>query len=297
MIEVKNVTKNFFDVCAIDDLSLKISRGIVGLVGQNGSGKSTLLRLIGNVIYQDSGEIFIDGISNNDKESKEKVFFLSDNPYVPYFSNVNDLIELYSSLYKLNKDKFYSIVNSFSLPINRRISGFSKGMKRQLFIALTLSIDAKYYLLDEVFDGLDPLVMNIIKNEFLKLSEEDKVIVISSHNINALQRMADRFLILYKGKIIKDDDSSNDTKKAEFLKYQIISDKPLTESILKELHFNVLSFNKLGSVCHAIFVNEEKALLEEKINKYFTPKFVEEIPIDMEETLSLEMLLAKKEEK
>lgn len=293
MIEIRNLTKKFIDVTAINNLSIDFDHGIIGLVGQNGAGKSTLLRLIASVLYQNEGEILVDGLSNDLKESKEKIFFLSDNPYVPTFSSIQDLVDLYYSLYNFDKNRFYELINLFALPKKRKISGFSKGMKRQLFLALTLSIDARYYLLDEAFDGIDPLVMELIKNELLKLSSNGKTIIISSHNIGALQRLCDRFVILYQGRVTKD--GANDNLDDNLIKYQIISEsEDFNQENLSRLKFNVVSFKKMGSIYHVVFSSNSKELLESQLKENFNLRLLENIPIDSEELIALEMLLAKK---
>ena len=149
MIEIKNLVKTFGSVRAVDDLSITINSGINGLIGENGAGKSTLLRLISDVYQPDSGEIIIDGVPNYKVMAKRDVFFLPDNPYAPHNMAVSQVFELYSTLFDLDKEKFMSIMNKLSLPTDRKVSTYSKGMRRQLFIAIALSSNAKYALLDE----------------------------------------------------------------------------------------------------------------------------------------------------
>ena len=139
MIEIKNLVKTFGSVRAVDDLSITVNSGINGLIGENGAGKSTLLRLISDVYQPDSGEIIIDGIKNNDIRAKKDVFFLPDNPAAPHNSAVMQTFEFYSTLFDLDKDKFMEIMNKLSLPTDRKVSTYSKGMRRQLFIAIALS--------------------------------------------------------------------------------------------------------------------------------------------------------------
>ncbi len=95
MIEIKNVTKRFDSVVASNNLTIQLKSGIYGLVGENGAGKSTLLRLIANVIYPDEGEILIDGIPNEQKEAKQKIFFLPDDPFVRPGQTINSVYDFY----------------------------------------------------------------------------------------------------------------------------------------------------------------------------------------------------------
>ncbi len=294
MIEIKNLTKRFGTTVATNDVTLTFDKGIIGLVGQNGAGKSTLLRLIAGVLYPDEGEILIDGKPNDLKQSKASVLFLNDDPYVPS-PRINDLINLYDALYDFNKDIFYEIIKKFNLPINKKITSFSKGMTRQLFIAITLAIDAKYYLLDEAFDGLDPLSLQLIKQEILNLYNKDKTIIISSHNISALERLVDRFVIIYNGKISNDD--INKKSNEQLIKYQIMIDNEnFNEEYLNSNGFNVVSFTKVGSIYHVVFLSENsKNTMKALKNKFKDISLIEPIAMSSDEIVSLDMVLARKE--
>ena len=130
MIEIKNLVKTFGSVRAVDDLSITINSGINGLIGENGAGKSTLLRLISDVYQADEGTITIDGLSNQDVQIKRNLFFLPDNPYAPHNMTISQTFEFYSTLFDLDNDKFREIMNKLSLPIERKVSTSSKGMRR-----------------------------------------------------------------------------------------------------------------------------------------------------------------------
>jgi ABC-2 type transport system ATP-binding protein len=292
MIEIKHLTKRFDEVTACNNLSVNLDQGIIGLVGENGAGKSTLLRLISNVIYQNEGEIIIDGYNNSNKESKKLVFFLQDEPFIKAYQKIKNVFDFYKYFYKLDEEKFYRLINTFSLPLDRRVSGFSKGMKRQLFIAIALSVDCKYILLDEAFDGLDPLVMNTIKEEILNLKEEGRCIIIASHNINALDQLADRVLILYKGSLTKD--GSTEDLATEMIKYQIALKGEIDEKELIKEGINVISLKKVGSIYH-IVINKNESFCSIIQNKY-QPIILEEIPLDPEEIVMLNMMISRRGE-
>lgn len=290
MIEIKNLTKTFGTVKAVDDLSIAIHPGINGLIGENGAGKSTLLRLISDVYQADSGEIIIDELSNQDVASKRNVFFLSDNPYVPANSTVAQTFELYNTLFDLDKDKFHTIMDNLSLPIDRKVSTYSKGMKRQFFIALALSSKAKYALLDEAFDGLDPLVLETIRQQIIKDAGQ-KTYIISSHNISSLERLCDNFILLSKGRCSKTGDVEHLGQ--NFVKYQILVKGELTKKDLENLSYRILSFKKVGSLCNVVFYSE---IDDKMIREHYETILVEKIPIDPDELIALEMLDARKED-
>ncbi len=290
MIEIKNLTKTFGEVKAVDDLSINIYPGINGLVGENGAGKSTLLRLISDVYQSDDGTILIDEKENHEVDAKKEIFFLSDNPYVPSNSSVKQTYEFYYTLFSLNENRFVEIMNKLSLPLNRKVSTFSKGMKRQFFLALSLSANCKYILLDEAFDGLDPLVLETIKQEIIKDADE-KTYIVSSHNISSLERLCDNFILLSKGRCKK---TGNIEHLGEnFTKYQIFAKENITEEILVALEYRVLSFKKVGSINNVVFYDDVDLT---KLKKKFDILLAEKIPIDPDEIIALEMLSAKKED-
>ena len=193
MIEIKNLTKIFPpNVYAVNDLTITINKGVNGLIGENGAGKSTLLRCIADVYLKDKGEILIDGHSNSDDVSRNNVFFLSDNPFYSGNGNAMTNMQFYASLFDLDEEKFKELMSHLSLPLDRRVSTFSKGMRRQLFLCIALSMKAEYILLDEAFDGLDPIVQDVIKEEIIK-NAENKTFLVSSHNLVSLERLCDNF--------------------------------------------------------------------------------------------------------
>lgn len=291
MIEIKNLVKTFGSVRAVDDLSISINSGINGLIGENGAGKSTLLRLISDVYQADSGEIIIDGVPNYKVMAKKDVFFLPDNPYAPHNMAVSQVFEFYSTLFDLDKEKFMAIMDRLSLPTDRKVSTYSKGMRRQLFIAIALSSNAKYALLDEAFDGLDPLVLATVREEIIKDADK-KVYIVSSHNISSLERLCDSFILLSKGRVGKNGDVEHLGE--NFVKYQILVKGALEQKDLEALSYRVLSFKKVGSLCNVVFHNEiDESIIRNKMDVIL----LEKIAIDPDELIALEMLDARKENK
>ncbi len=291
MIEIKNLVKTFGSVRAVDDLSISINSGINGLIGENGAGKSTLLRLISDVYQADSGEIIIDGVPNYKVMAKKDVFFLPDNPYAPHNMAVSQVFEFYSTLFDLDKEKFLAIMDRLSLPTDRKVSTYSKGMRRQLFIAIALSSNAKYALLDEAFDGLDPLVLATVREEIIKDADK-KTYIVSSHNISSLERLCDSFILLSKGRVGKNGDVEHLGE--NFVKYQILVKGALEQKDLEALSYRVLSFKKVGSLCNVVFHDEiDESIIRNKMDVIL----LEKIAIDPDELIALEMLDARKENK
>ena len=289
MITINNVTKAFTQVTAVDHLSLEIGDGISGLVGENGAGKSTLFRLISGVYQPTEGNILVDGYDSNSKEAKESLFFLSDEPFYNLNNTPVNLYSVYSPFFDIDKEKYMELLKTFGLPINNRMATFSKGMKRQTFIALSLSMNVKYLLLDEAFDGLDPVVLETIKNQIAKKAETGTKIIISTHNISLLEKLADRFIILSKGRLA--DQKEDSDIGVNLVKYQVLFNKDHTKEEFEQAGIKIISFNKVGSIIH--FITEERIDVKTLINKVDKPLVLENIPVDKEETIKLVMISAK----
>ncbi len=293
MIEIQELTKRFGDLKAVDSLTIEFRPGVTGLVGENGAGKSTLFRCISGVYDVDAGSVKIGGMDASSAEAKRKLFFLSDAPYWPHGANSHGVAAFYKGIAPLNEQRFYEILDSFGLPTEKGIGAFSKGMRRQLFIALALSMECDYLLMDEAFDGLDPLVVEKIKGEIILAGEGGKTVVVSSHNIPVLERLADRFVLLHKGQLTKEGESEDIG--TEFVKFQGSFKHEFTPEAIEALGFQVVSFKKVGSIYHIVLLNQEG--IEERLTKAYEPTFFESVPIDPDELLVLEMMLAQKGDK
>ena len=289
MIEIRHLCKYFDQTKAVEDLTVTVAAGITGLVGQNGAGKSTLLRVIAGVYKPTSGEVYVNGNPCNSQLSKQEVFFLSDDPYAPRGANIAGTLDFYRGLCDVDVKEFYRLIDTFRLPLGRSVTTFSKGMRRQMFVALALSVKANYLLLDEAFDGLDPLVIDAIKGAIIHASEMGKVIIISSHNIFALQRLVDRFIVISNGRLAKEEDAQE--MGTEFIKFQAAFQGQVDERDIARLGYTVVSFRRIGSVTHFVIVGTEHA--QNAINDALHPLFLEPVPLDPDEIVMLEMKMAQ----
>lgn len=290
MIKIDDVTKKFDKTVALDRLSLEIGDGITGLVGENGAGKSTLLRCVCGILNPDEGTVTVDDFPRKTLEAKKEIFFLSDYPYSPKAGTIDSIYEFYSCFYDFDLDRFHQILSHFSLPPKGKVTNFSKGMRRQLFIALALAARTKYLLMDEAFDGLDPLALDEIKGEIIQEKENGRCVVVSSHNVSALEKLADRFVVLSKGRLAQNEETQ--TLGKSFVKYQAYFEVNPTREELSSI-CPLISYRKVGSVLN--FVIEENSEAIEKIKTAFSPKFIEKVEIDSEELIALTMLKARKE--
>lgn len=280
MLEIKNLTKNFEQKEVLKDVSLTIKEGdIFGLVGINGAGKSTLLRTICGVFDKNSGEIELFGEPIEEhKLKKNDIFFLSDDLYVPRYYNYKNLLKFYSTFYEINEKRFEAIIRDLKLDIRGNISTFSKGMKRQLFIALVLSMKLKLLMLDEAFDGLDPLARLVFKKYLLIANEENNLItIVTSHDLKELQNICTTFAILDGGTIVLNEDLSKET--SDVVKYQLAFKEDKTKDDFKD--FNVIDFSKEGKVIKIVIKGDSDEVMK-KLNS-LNPILLEKLDLDFEE--------------
>lgn len=292
MIEIRNLNKSFEENHAINNLSCTLKEGIYGIVGQNGAGKSTTLRIISNVFYKDDGEVNVNGFDSTSLESRKEIFFLPDNPYFKSKNNLESVFNLYNDFYDIDKEKYFSLIKKFGLPLNQRLSNFSKGMRRQAFVALALSTKTKILMMDEPFDGIDPLVIEEIKNDLLKEKENGRLILLSGHNITTLERIVDSFIVISKGKVATM--GTSDELSSTLNKYQAFFKNEISIEDLKDYGINVITFKKVGSIYNFV-VRENKVDVIEVIKNNFDPILLETIPLDSDEIIAVQMLIAKED--
>ena len=224
MIQIENITKTFGDIKAVNNVSLNIKEGeVFGLIGTNGAGKSTLLRLMTGILTQDSGKILVDEEEVFDRpEVKEKIFFISDDAYFFQNATPEGMRDYYAGLYPaFDRERFDNLLNGFDLNLNRKISTFSKGMKKQLSVLLAVSSGAKYLLCDETFDGLDPVMRQGIKTIFSSdMSDKGIVPIIASHNLRELEDICDHVGLLHQGGVLLSEDIAD--MKLNLQKVQVV---------------------------------------------------------------------------
>lgn len=247
MLEIKNVTKAFKDKSVLDDVSLNIDHGsIFGLVGVNGAGKSTLLRSVAGIYSLDDGLVLFEGLDTDiDVEIRKRIFLVSDDPYYPYGSSIKSLKMFYKSFYDFDEEVYQKYLNLFKLSETDNISNFSKGMKRQALLLIALACKPELLLLDEAFDGLDPIVRAHIKNALSDLIEDNNsLIIISSHNLKELEDICDSYGILENGHIETYGDLLE--SKANINKYQLAFKEEVDIEMFKG--FDVLYKNMEGRI-------------------------------------------------
>lgn len=210
-IELENVSKQY-DGFLLDKISFKVIKGtVMGFVGQNGSGKTTTIKALLGINKIDEGNIKINGRDILDKELvKGDIGVIFDE--IPFQQNLK-IYQLQRMLkyffINWNDEVFLNYIKKFNLPLKKKISELSKGMKMKLQIATCLSHNAKTLIMDEPTTGLDPVVRNEILNEFMDfMLDENHSILISSHITSDLEKIADSITFIHNGKMLLSDDKN-----------------------------------------------------------------------------------------
>ena len=282
MIEVRDVSKNFEEIKAVDGVDITIKEdSVFGLIGTNGAGKSTVLRMMSGVIKPDEGQVLIDGIPVFDNvEAKERLFFIADEPY--FFANATpeDMAHYYSSVFpKFDLLHYYEYLSSFGLGRRRKISTFSKGMKKQLAILCGICARTKYLFCDETFDGLDPVMRQGIKSLMAKEMEDRGLTpIIASHNLRELEDICDHVGLLHRGGVLLSKDLEE--MKCNIQKVQCVLDEGVdAEEAFKGLE--LVKEEKRGSL-YTLTVRGSR----EEVIAYFScirTVFFETLPLSLEE--------------
>ena len=203
-IEIKNLVKKF-DGFTLGPIDLSIPKGtIVGYIGQNGVGKSTTIKLLLGLLKKDLGEIKILGYDNpHSIELKDKIGVVFDDLLVPEEMTLVDLEKFCSRVYsKWDRDFFYQLKKKFNLSEKQAIKSYSRGMRMKLSMAVALSHNAEILILDEATSGLDPIVREEILDFLLDfMQDENHTILISSHILSDLEKVADYIAFINDGKV------------------------------------------------------------------------------------------------
>ena len=287
MIKTEQLTKKFEETIAINSINMEIAEGsIYGLVGSNGSGKSTLLRIISGVYMPDGGKITVDGQEVFDNpEVKANVVFLGDTPYFLPQSNIDEMALFYNGLYPTFSMEIYKkLISEFPLNPKARISSMSKGMQWQAALILAISTQPKYLLLDEAFDGLDPVMRRVLKGLLISGAENNGMTtIISSHNLRELEDLCDRVGLIHEGNIIFNDKIEN--IKSRLHKVQMAFAKVPEISVFEGLE--VVRTERTGSLIQAIVRGDSNEIME-YINN-LSPLFAECIEPTLEEIFLYEL--------
>ncbi|ACX72476.1 ABC transporter releated protein [Methanocaldococcus vulcanius M7] len=215
-IVVKNLTKYFGDKKVLDNISFEVYEGeIFGLLGHNGAGKTTTLRIIAGIIENYDGSVETDG----------KIGYLPEERGLYRDEKVFDVLKFFGKLAGVEGDKLVDSINYWlnKLKIqqykNFKVKELSKGNQQKVQFIVAVIHDPDILILDEPFSGLDVANVNLLKNIILELKEKGKTIILSTHQLEKIEKLCDRILILKKGKAIHYGTIENICRKMAYIEY------------------------------------------------------------------------------
>lgn len=212
MLKIRNLTKQYGEKKAVDEISLQICPGeIYGFIGHNGAGKTTTLKACTGILQFDAGEIFINGISIKEQplECKKQIAYIPDNPDlydfmtgIQYLNFIADIFEIDAAV---REERIHHYADQFELTsdLAQPISAYSHGMKQKLAIISAWIHDPKLIIMDEPFVGLDPKASHLLKEMMREICDKGSAIFFSTHVLEVAEKLCDKVAIIKGGKLIK----------------------------------------------------------------------------------------------
>ena len=199
----ENLTKRYGKLVALNDISLTLESGrIVGLLGPNGSGKTTLIKIINGLLTPDSGTVAICG-NNPGPESKADVAYLPDNIYLNTWMRVEQIIAFFQDFYAdFRPDLALAMMEKLGISPKRRLKTLSKGNKEKVCLILTMSRNAKLYVLDEPIAGVDPAARDYVISTIINNYNPEATVLISTHLIADIEQVLDDVVFIKDGRIV-----------------------------------------------------------------------------------------------
>ncbi len=291
MIEIKEITKTFGETKALNEVSFNIEGGSVfGLVGSNGAGKSTLLRVLAGVFQPDGGNAYLNGETPYENNAvKEKTAFVSDFPYFYSGATLDSMARYYKDMYSNWDDiRFTKLKAAFPINPAQKISTMSKGMQRQSAIILALSHNPEFILFDEVFDGLDPVIRELVKRILIDyVDETGATVVIAGHNLRELEGFCDHIGLLHLGGILMEKDI--DSEAMGMFRVQFVLPEEASFDELRS-KLNIVKESNQGKMIQLTVKGNKEEI--DSVLEAASPVFLETLPLTLEEVFISEMEVA-----
>ena len=204
MITSKGLTKKFGSKTAVDNVDLTIEPGhVYAMLGPNGSGKTTWMKMAAGLMKPTSGEILYDGVPVG-VSSRRYVAYMSTEPYFYTWMKVSDVGRYYQDFFDdFSMERYKTLITKMELEGSMTTRSLSSGMMAKLKIAVTMARDAKVYMLDEPFNGIDLLARDEIRACILTEASPEKALILSSHLVEEMEAISDRAIFIKKGKLIE----------------------------------------------------------------------------------------------
>ncbi|MEO8404373.1 MAG: ABC transporter ATP-binding protein [Chitinophagaceae bacterium] len=219
MISIDNLSFAYRKKPVFDGLNLKFEPGhVYGLLGKNGTGKSSLLLNIAGLLHPRKGHITVNGFTPFERLPVflEDVFMVPEEFYLPDIP-VPDFIKYYAPFYpRFNAEKFKNYIAVFEIPSDSTLQNMSYGQKKKVLISFALATNAKVLLMDEPTNGLDIMSKSQFRKILAEALDEERCIIISTHQVKDLENLIDRITIIDEGKILFDENIEEISKKLSF---------------------------------------------------------------------------------
>ncbi len=207
VVKIQNLQKRFGKVRALKNVTFNVQAGeVVGFIGPNGAGKSTTIRILLGIIKRDRGnaEIFGKDVWKDSFEIHKRISYVPAE--VSLWGNLTggEIIDLFMKLHGAgDKDKRDYLIKRFELDPRKKAKGYSKGNRQKVSLISALAVDSDLYIFDEPTSGLDPLMEQVFQEEIEKIKAARKSVLLSSHILSEVERLADRVVIIRQGEIVE----------------------------------------------------------------------------------------------
>lgn len=272
LLKVENLSKSIDNKKILDNLNFEINEGeIVGFIGENGAGKSTTFKTLLNLISKDEGLVlFFNEDLDLNINLKNKIGTVFDAINLPSDLTAKQLNNVFQEIFsEWNQNEYFDLLKEFDLPLNKKVSTLSRGMSMKLSVSISMAHNAKVLLLDEATGGLDPVSRNKLLEKLQVYNEiNNGAILLSSHILGDVQKIATHLIILKKGKIILKDSKENIMQNYAVVE---VEDSNIVEK-------NIIIYQT------TLHNNKKKILISDRSN---IPKNIEYKTIDLEEMVLL----------
>ncbi|WED54498.1 ABC transporter ATP-binding protein [Exiguobacterium profundum] len=286
MLKVEQLSKKIDRQTILDGIDFTVESGeIIALVGRNGAGKTTLLRTMVGIIRPDMGDVLYGSKSIfKDAGLKRDVIFVPDSADALKNYTVNEATDLYESIYpSFNRTIFRETLTRYNID-NKKIRQLSKGQKALVTLSLAFAVQAKYYLLDEPTDGLDVVAKSdVLKLMIAQVENRNCSIIVSSHQLHELERIADRIIMIENGRVKAI--LSLEEARALSIKWQVVFNDHVPVELLERKDIEIISVT--GRV--VLFMAKERTEELETFIDSYNPMLIEEIPMSLEDVFRVQL--------
>ena len=202
LLECTGLVKSYDKTTALNGIDLTIQPGrIVGLLGPNGSGKTTLIKLANGLLTPTAGQVLIEGKAPG-RETHGVVSYLPDRPSLPQWMTTDQLQDFYADFFPdFDRARCREMLEQLELPAHRKLKDLSKGSREKVQLVLTMSRQARLYLLDEPMGGVDPAARDFILETILQNYDPEAAVVIATHLIADVEKVLDEVIFLDQGSV------------------------------------------------------------------------------------------------